>query len=309
MGEAEWKNYSIESKVRVNYWGHATTQAVGLIGRYQDDGNYYLFVYEAPGELRIKRKLNGELTTLKSKSFTLNMNHWYNFRTEMIGGTLRFYVDGRLELEVQDGEFASGKAGLISVYASSRFDDLRLLTLENPGTGRVLMEQWNGIPGKSLAALKSSRDYPSRPSSRVFLNKLETPQNSGDNYGRRIRGYLHVTQPGDYVFYIAGDDESQFFLSTTDKPEQLSNEPVAAISSSEWTSLTEWDKYPGQTSAPIHLEAGQRYYFEALNKEATGKDGVAVGWKLPDGQIQRPIPGRSLSPFEVDPAYTTPIPA
>ncbi|MDQ3230982.1 MAG: DUF4962 domain-containing protein, partial [Pseudobdellovibrionaceae bacterium] len=226
--------------------------------------------------------------------------------------SMRHRTDSENSLPEQNSrpESQSG-ADITDPELLSSNDPLALRHVTNPqnrGTGRVLMEQWDGIPGKSIDALKSFKDFPSRPSSRVFLDKLETPKNSADSYGRRIRGYLHVTQPGDYVFYIAGDDESQFFLSTTDKPGDLSRQPIAAISDTEWTALTEWEKYPGQTSAPVHLEAGQRYYFEVLNKEAAGKDGVAVGWKLPDGEVQRPIPGRSLSSFEVDHSYTTSTP-
>ncbi|HYX39004.1 MAG TPA: heparinase II/III family protein [Oligoflexus sp.] len=180
---------------------------------------------------------------------------------------------------------------------------------ENNGAGRVMMEQWDGIPGNDIAALKSSKDFPHRPSSRMFLNRLETPANLGDNHGKRIRGYLHVTKSGGYVFYITGDNQSQFFLSTTEKPDQLSNQPLAGISDAQWTGLAEWEKYPGQTSAEVRLEAGKRYYFEVLNKDGTGNDGVAVGWKMPDGQIERPISGSHLSPFEIHPEYAATIPA
>ncbi|WP_197479927.1 heparin lyase I family protein [Paenibacillus swuensis] len=131
-GESTWSNYSVESKVRVNYWGDPTTQSVGLMGRYTDADNYYMFTYEAPGELRIKKKNNSNLTILQSKAFTFNTNKWYTFRAEMNGSTIRFYVDGKLELEVQDTAFTSGKAGLLSVYGSSCFDDVRIIGMSTP---------------------------------------------------------------------------------------------------------------------------------------------------------------------------------
>jgi len=37
------------------------------------------------------------------------------------------------------------------------------------------------------------------------------------------------------------------------------------------------------------LEKGKRYYVEAVHVEGGGDDHVAIGWKLPDGTIERPI--------------------
>ncbi|MHC2993445.1 hypothetical protein OB13_18385, partial [Pontibacter sp. HJ8] len=50
-----------------------------------------------------------------------------------------------------------------------------------------------------------------------------------------------------------------------------------------------------QQSAKITLEAGKRYYIEALMKEENGGDNLAVGWQLPDGSLERPIAGNRLS--------------
>ncbi|TAK34897.1 MAG: PKD domain-containing protein, partial [Saprospiraceae bacterium] len=43
--------------------------------------------------------------------------------------------------------------------------------------------------------------------------------------------------------------------------------------------------------------AGQLYYIEALQKEGTGGDNLAVGWQLPNGAQERPIPGIRLLPY------------
>jgi hypothetical protein len=47
----------------------------------------------------------------------------------------------------------------------------------------------------------------------------------------------------------------------------------------------------------IALTAGQRYYIEALQKDGGGGDHLAVGWQLPSGTLERPIPGTRLSPW------------
>ena len=71
-----------------------------------------------------------------------------------------------------------------------------------------------------------------------------------------------------------------------------------------WTSPRQWTKYTTQQSVPINLVAGQQYYIEALYKEDEGGDNMAVGWQLPDGTMERPIPGNRLSPWE-DTSTTT----
>ena len=48
---------------------------------------------------------------------------------------------------------------------------------------------------------------------------------------------------------------------------------------------------------PIALQAGKKYYIEALCKEATGGDNLSVRRQLPDAAFERPIPGSRLSPF------------
>ncbi|HYG03612.1 MAG TPA: T9SS type A sorting domain-containing protein, partial [Chryseosolibacter sp.] len=57
-----------------------------------------------------------------------------------------------------------------------------------------------------------------------------------------------------------------------------------------------WTKYSSQQSSPITLQTGQRYYIEALHKQGVGSDNISVGWQLPDGNLERPIPGTRLSP-------------
>jgi hypothetical protein len=66
------------------------------------------------------------------------------------------------------------------------------------------------------------------------------------------------------------------------------------------TSVRQWTKYPEQKSALITLQAGQAYYLEALHKEGTSNDHLAVSWLIP-GKTQEIIAGQYLSPFAVQP--------
>ncbi len=115
--------------------------------------------------------------------------------------------------------------------------------------------------------------------------------NGPEHFGSRIRGYLHPPKTGEYVFWVAADDQAELWLSTSEDPKNK----VRIITMNRWTPSRVWDKYPEQQSGPVRLEAGRRYYVEALQHEATVDDCLAVGWQLPDGTLERPIPGKRLS--------------
>lgn len=162
-------------------------------------------------------------------------------------------------------------------------------------TGEILREQWNNAPGATVASIPLDR----QPDSRRNIVKFESDQNIGDNYGTRIRGYVIAPATGDYTFWIASNDQSELWLSTDD---QAGNK-VKIASLTRATNSREWDKFASQQSQPISLVGGQKYYIEALHKEGVGTDHLAVGWQLPDGTLERPIPGNRLLPADpaVDP--------
>ncbi len=155
-------------------------------------------------------------------------------------------------------------------------------------TGTIFREVWTGVQGRSVSDIPLSQV----PTATSQLTSLETPADRGDHYGTRVRGYVCPPTTGNYTFWIAGDDESELWLSTNDKAAGK-----VKIAHSGFTSWRQWTKYPGQRSASIYLVAGRKYYLEVLHKEATGRDGVSVGWQLPDGTLERPIPGSRLSPY------------
>ncbi|HEU4470414.1 MAG TPA: PA14 domain-containing protein [Flavisolibacter sp.] len=158
------------------------------------------------------------------------------------------------------------------------------------GTGSILHEQWNDIGGNNISDLPLNLP----PSSSTTISMFEGPRDGGDRYGSRIRGYICPPFSGNYVFRISGDDATELWLSSDDQP---SNKTRIA-SSLSWTDFREWNKHASQKSAPIYLEAGRKYYIEALHKEGGGGDHLSVSWELPDGTVEAPIPGERLSPAQ-----------
>ncbi|QHT70452.1 T9SS type A sorting domain-containing protein [Rhodocytophaga rosea] len=156
-------------------------------------------------------------------------------------------------------------------------------------TGSILQEKWLNITGSSVSAIPVN----TAPSSSTQLTSFETTSNTGDNYGERIRGYLCVPTTGSYTFYIAGDDKCELYLSSDDDPAKKAR--IASVP--YYTGLKVWNKYPEQKSVAISLVAGKKYYIEALHKEATGGDNVAVGWQTSSTAAISVITGSYLSPY------------
>ena len=159
-----------------------------------------------------------------------------------------------------------------------------------PGSGLISREIWTGVTG----VLVSEIPIGTTPDVVDQLTIFEIPANTADNFGTRVRGYICPPTSGNYRFWIASDDNGELWLSSDDSPANKSL--IANVP--DWTNPQEWGKFPEQQSNFIFLNAGQQYYIEALQKEGTGGDNLAVGWRLPNGTLQRPIPGMHLLPFD-----------
>ncbi|HUS73710.1 MAG TPA: FN3 associated domain-containing protein, partial [Sedimentisphaerales bacterium] len=160
-------------------------------------------------------------------------------------------------------------------------------------TGTILREYWTGIGGRDILALTSSPDYPDNPSGSSEPMLFEVPENWADDYGTRMHGFLYPPDNGSYRFWIASDDNSELWLSTDTNP---ANKSMIAFVP-EWTNSREWNRYESQHSDWIALAAGQKYYIEALHKEGTSGDNLAVTWEGPGITGGYPIEGQYLSPW------------
>lgn len=177
------------------------------------------------------------------------------------------------------------------------------------GQPGVVREYWEGIPGTAVSALTSNANYPNNPTSTSILSNFNAPLDAGENYGQRIKGYLSPTSTGSYTFSIAADDDAELWLSTNDNPANK----VKIASVTGWTNYLQYDKFSSQTSAAISLTAGNYYYIEAIQKEASGGDHLTVAWQGP-GVSHQIISSTYLStapPVPVTPpgAFTLSAPA
>ncbi len=110
-----------------------------------------------------------------------------------------------------------------------------------------------------------------------------------DQYGVRLSGWITPSVPGDYNFYLASDDASQLWISTDDTEGNL-------LLQAEETSCCKGFLEPGAaqtTLSPLNLLAGQKYFVRILLKEGTGGDYVQVAMQEASGTT----PAASLKPL------------
>lgn len=155
-------------------------------------------------------------------------------------------------------------------------------------TGAIRREYWTNAAGYTVDNIPTHE----APTGVDNLPFLETYANWGEAYGQRLRGYLCAPATGAYTFWIAGDDQSELWLSTDASP--LNKTRLAYVSG--WTDAHAWYATPEQQSQTVWLVAGQQYYLEVLHKEGFEGDHVAVAWKGPTTPHQV-IPGAALSPY------------
>lgn len=160
--------------------------------------------------------------------------------------------------------------------------------------GSILYEHWNNFRGMSINDIAKAKGYPDSPADSMLLKQFQSPVNWSDNYCDKISGYIYPPATGEYTFWINSDDQSWLFLSENDDP--ASKKQIAKVGSH--VTLGAWEQSGEQKSNPVQLQAGRRYYIEALHAEGSGNDHVAVGWRLPDATMERPIPGNRLAPFK-----------
>ncbi|MEM0994868.1 MAG: T9SS type A sorting domain-containing protein, partial [Bacteroidota bacterium] len=195
----------------------------------------------------------------------------------------------QFRIEVEDSGY--------SYYSNTiTFDLYQMACDENMGTGEVLNEIWTDVGGTNIADFTSLATYPNMPDEvYVRTNGFQGINGFGFNYGSKLSAMLCPPQSGNYTFWIAGDDDCELWLSTS-----ASEAGIRRIAYFDgWTNVDEWDKFSSQNSnnviGQIYLNAGQTYFLQALHKEGTGGDHVAVRWQLPDNTIENPIAPQHLS--------------
>jgi hypothetical protein len=179
------------------------------------------------------------------------------------------------------------KAGYVpSQVIAATFINAASLVLSS---GFVKQEFYSGATRANL----ESGTYTNAPAFVSYLTAFETPSGQGNNYAERVSGFFIPAQTTNYVFFIAGDDDSDLFLSTDASP---TNKHLVATET-VWSNSRQWltsgggsvilskrsDQFAGTTwpsGNTITLTAGTQYYLEGVHHQGSGGNSFAATFKF-----------------------------
>ncbi|MCW1925002.1 tandem-95 repeat protein [Luteolibacter arcticus] len=202
-------------------------------------------------------------------------------------GTLTFapgVTAGNIRVRVKNDGLREPVETVALVLRAPRFASLgnarqTLLVFDDEPSAVVLEERWNG------AAVYTNQSWnAATPNYFGTLSSLTPATDVASDYSRRLIGQIVAPVTGNYQFWIASDDASRLYLSTT----SLAANRVQIASVANWTNFQEWTKYVSQVSVNIPLVAGQSYYVEVQHQEGGGTDHVSVAWQGP-GFARTPV--------------------
>jgi pectate lyase len=124
-GEPSWTTQRIEAKVKaVSFNG--SDRFVALLGRYGNASNTYQLALRSSNKVQLRKAVNGTWTTLATTTFTVSTNRWYTLKFELVGTSLKGYVDGVQKVSATDSSRTTGTVGVSSYYAVGEFDDVKV---------------------------------------------------------------------------------------------------------------------------------------------------------------------------------------
>lgn len=129
-GDNTWQNYRVEARLKLEQWAPPAGADFGIIARYQDPGNYYIFLYKRDSRtIVIERKLAGKLLVLKEASIDLQAGEWHDFQATLGGRILAVAIDGKELVQISDDNFSKGGAGLLAFWADVHCADFNVYPL------------------------------------------------------------------------------------------------------------------------------------------------------------------------------------
>jgi hypothetical protein len=156
-GQASWTNYTYQARIQAGSTGSTT----GILGRYADNNNYYMFALNN-GNVVLKKKVRGTTTTLQSAPYSFNSSTFYTLQLSMNGSTISGSVNGVALVSATDSSLSSGKIALYSTGAGW-WDDVVVSDTSTGGTSIAIVnpgfeDSFNGWTTSGRTAISTS-DY------------------------------------------------------------------------------------------------------------------------------------------------------
>jgi hypothetical protein len=105
---AAWSDYRLSVSVASD-----DDDAVGVLFRYRDSGNYYRFSFDRQRRYRrLVKKVDGQYYLLAEDGFRYAKGQTYQVEAVVRGSVIEVYVDGGLVFSVVDDGVSGGTVGM-----------------------------------------------------------------------------------------------------------------------------------------------------------------------------------------------------
>lgn len=172
--------------------------------------------------------------------------------------------------------------------------------------GSLKVERWNGtLITRAIVGANAVGTVPEADVTKYITSGFDYTD-SGSDYVLRVSGFFVPATSGNYVFFLAADDDTDLYLGTNDKAEtkRLIAQEAGWSGNKSWNTIgggstleqrrsDQWSPVVGGApdgtqpySAGIPLTAGTRYYIEAVNHQGGGGQNLAVTF----GKVGDPDP-------------------
>lgn len=151
-GDETWANYTFEAKVRIDSGGDVAP-IIGIFFRVTEksaNGDYYYFRLDTrPAEGPALVKSPNEILQ-ENMEKPANIGQDYVLKVDVNGDNIKCYIDGQLEIELQDASFPMGAVGVGTFDTDGYFDDVVLT-----GDGTVTPVSAKGKLAVAWASIKN----------------------------------------------------------------------------------------------------------------------------------------------------------
>lgn len=107
-GQSDWRDYEVSVRL-----GSDDGDAIGVMFRYQDGGNYYRFSMDRQQSYRrLVKVVNGSAIRLWQDSVQYTVGQTYHLTLRAVGSELTGYLDGVRMFQIIDGSLSRGRVAL-----------------------------------------------------------------------------------------------------------------------------------------------------------------------------------------------------
>ncbi len=218
---------------------------------------------------------------------------WLSNNVPIIGATSLSYYNPVWPQAANGASYALKATSIMSGLSSTSSPAIVTVAAGVLEYSWVKVDWWFGgsLAGVENGSLGNSTNQITSP---TF--EADTTGSSGNNYGNRLSCVFYPPTSGNYVFFVASDDQSDLFVSTDNTPQnkRMVAQETGWSNARQWSApggggstaaqkrSDQWSPDNGFTTpfaAGIPMTAGQPYYIELDHQDTGGGENAGVTYK------------------------------